>query len=282
LRLCGKGFLVGILYIVATPIGNLEDLSPRALRVLREVSLIAAEDTRHTAKLLTHFGLHTPRISYYEHNKLTKIDSILDQLTRGDVALVSDGGFPGISDPGYELIRAAIERGVAVSPIPGASALLSALVVSGLPTDSFVYLGFLPRKSSDRSRLLEDNKNDSRTLICFETPHRLIDSLEDMQKVFGDRQIAVCREMTKLYEEIFRGLISAAVTHFSQSQARGEFTLVIAGRSPEAQETWSEDRVRAALRKLIDDGVERKEAAKQVAAHSGWERRVVYKAASEL
>ncbi|MBI5715036.1 MAG: rRNA (cytidine-2'-O-)-methyltransferase, partial [Chloroflexi bacterium] len=152
----------------------------------------------------------------------------------------------------------------------------------GLPTDSFVYLGFLPRKSSDRSRLLEENKGDARTLICFETPHRLIESLEDMQKVFGDRQIAVCREMTKLYEEIFRGLISAAITHFSQSEVRGEITLVIAGRSPEAQETWSEDRVRSALQQLINDGTERKEAAKDVAAQSGWERRVVYKIATEL
>ena len=270
---------LGILYIVATPIGNLEDLSPRALRVLREVSLIAAEDTRHTAKLLTHFNIHTPSTSYYEHNKLTKLDSILEQLTRGDVALVSDGGFPGISDPGYELIRAAIDHGVAVSPIPGASALLSALVASGLPTDSFVYLGFLPRKSSDRSRLLEENKNDSRTLICFETPHRLIESLEDLQRVFGDRPIAVCREMTKLYEETFRGLLSAAITHFNKGEVRGEITLVIAGRSADAQEMWSEDRVRSTLQKLIDDGTERKEAAKQVAAQSGWERRVVYKMA---
>lgn len=273
---------LGILYVVATPIGNLEDLSPRALRILRDVSLIAAEDTRHTAKLLTHFDIHTPSTSYYEHNKLTKLDSILDHLTRGDVALVSDGGFPGISDPGYELIRAAIDHGVAVSPIPGASALLVALVASGLPTDSFVYLGFLPRKSSDRSRLLEENKNDSRTLICFETPHRLIESLEDVQKVFGDRQIAVCREMTKLYEETFRGLISAAITHFNTGEVRGEITLVIAGRSPEAQQTWSEDRMRSSLQKLIDDGMERKEAAKQVAAQSGWERRVVYKIAAEL
>ncbi|MBI5711903.1 MAG: 16S rRNA (cytidine(1402)-2'-O)-methyltransferase [Chloroflexi bacterium] len=273
---------MGILYIVATPIGNLEDLSPRALRILRDVSLIAAEDTRHTAKLLTHFDIHTPSTSYYEHNKLSKLDSILDQLTRGDVALVSDGGFPGISDPGYELIRAAIAHGVAVSPIPGASALLVALVASGLPTDSFVYLGFLPRKSSDRSRLLEENKGDARTLICFETPHRLIESLEDMQKVFGDRQIAVCREMTKLYEEIFRGLISAAITHFNKGGVRGEITLVIAGRSPEAQETWSEDRVRSALQQLINDGTERKEAAKDVAAQSGWERRAVYKIATEL
>jgi len=273
---------VGILYIVATPIGNLEDLSPRALRILRDVSLIAAEDTRHTAKLLTHFDIHTPTTSYYEHNKLTKLDSILDQLRRGDVALVSDGGFPGISDPGYELIRAAIDHGVAVIPIPGPSALLSALVASGLPTDSFVYLGFLPRKSSDRSRLLEENKNDARTLICFETPHRLIESLEDVQKVLGDRQIAVCREMTKLYEETFRGLISAATTHFSKGEVRGEITLVIAGRSAETQATWDEDRVRSTLQKLIDDGTERKEAAKQVAAQSGWERRAVYKIATEL
>src|SRR5512134_1603277 len=189
----------GTLFVVATPIGNLEDMTARALRVLREVSLIAAEDTRQTARLLSHYGIATPATSYFEHNKLAKLDLILSRLETGDVALVSEGGFPGVSDPGYELIRAAIGRGVAVVPIPGASAILAALVVSGLPTDSFVYLGFLPRKA---------NAADARTLICLEAPHRLIEALNDLRRELGNRRLAVCRELTKMHEEILRGTVA--------------------------------------------------------------------------
>jgi len=277
-----SSFHLGTLYIVATPIGNLEDISARALRVLREVSLIAAEDTRQTAKLLHHFGINTPATSYFEHNKLAKLDFILDRLQTGDVALVSDGGLPGISDPGYELIREAIARGVTVTPIPGPSAILSALVVSGLPTDSFVFLGFLPRKAADRARVLAANAADSRTLICFETPHRLLDSLADIQRELGDRRIAVCREMTKLHEEIFRGTVSAAITHFGRAEVRGEISLVIEGQTAKAVELWDEDRIRAALRDLIALGLDRAAAAKQIAEQSGRARRDVYKIATEL
>ncbi|MBI3242433.1 MAG: 16S rRNA (cytidine(1402)-2'-O)-methyltransferase [Chloroflexi bacterium] len=274
---------MGTLYIVATPIGNLEDISARALRVLREVSLIAAEDTRQTAKLLSHFDINTPTTSYFEHNKLAKLDHILEKLGRGDVALVSDGGLPGISDPGYELIREAIDRGFTVTPIPGPSAILSALVASGLPTDSFVYLGFLPRKAGDRARLLAANTADPRTLIFFETPHRLLESLADLQRELGDRRIAVCRELTKLHEEIFRGSVSEAFAHFNAKEVRGEITLVVKGQKNEAPaETWDEARIRAALRDLLALGLERKEAAKQIAAQSNWERREVYKIATEL
>jgi 16S rRNA (cytidine1402-2'-O)-methyltransferase len=199
------------------------------------------------------------------------------------VALVSDGGLPGISDPGFELIREAIARGVPVTPIPGASAILSALVVSGLPTDSFVYLGFLPRKPGDRARVLAANAADARTLICLEAPHRLLTSLGDIQRELGDRRLAVCRELTKLHEEVFRGSAAQAIAHFSQSEVRGEITLVIAGRPDEHKvETWDNARVRAALADLIVLGVERKEAARQVADQSGWARRDVYKIATEI
>lgn len=271
------------LYIVATPIGNLEDISPRALRILREVSLIAAEDTRQTGKLLSHFDIHTPTTSYFEHNKLNKLDVILNRLETEDVALVSDGGFPGISDPGYELVRAAIARGITLTPIPGPSALLAALVVSGFATDAFVFIGFLPRKSGDRARLLAANAADARTLLCLESPHRLIESLQDIQRELGNRRIAVCRELTKLYEEIFRGTLAESITHFSASEVRGEITLVIEGRRAEDQaEAWDQTRIRHALADLIELGIERKEAAKQIAQRSGWERREVYKIATEL
>jgi len=273
---------LGILYIVATPIGNLEDISARALRVLRNVSLIAAEDTRHTAKLLNHFGIHTPTTSYFEHNKLTKLELILTRLETEAVALVSDGGLPGISDPGYELIREAIARGFTVTAIPGPSAILAALVASGLPTDAFVFLGFLPRKAGDRARLLAANAAEARTLICLEAPHRLTDSLTDIHRELGNRKIAVCRELTKVHEEIFRGTVGEALTHF-ESEVRGEITLVIAGRrDSEKAQVWDAARIRAALADLIALGVERKEAAKQVTAQSGWERRTVYKIATEI
>ena len=172
---------MGTLYLVATPIGNLEDVTARALRVLREASLIAAEDTRHTRQLLARFDIHTPLTSYFEHNKLAKLDEILSALAAGDVALVSDAGTPGLSDPGYELVRAALDAGHAVVPIPGPSALLAALVASGLPTDAFVYLGFLPRKDSDRQRLLASVAREPRTLVAFEAPHRLLDALRDIE-----------------------------------------------------------------------------------------------------
>jgi 16S rRNA (cytidine1402-2'-O)-methyltransferase len=272
---------LGILYLVATPIGNLEDISARALRVLREVSLIAAEDTRQTGKLLSHFDIHTPTTSYFEHNKLNKLDSILDRLAIGDVALVSDGGFPGISDPGYELVREAIVRGFTVSPIPGPSAVLAALVVSGFPTDAFVFLGFLPRKAGERAKVLQANVADTRTLICLEAPHRLIET--DIARELGNRRVAVCRELTKLYEEVFRGTATEAIAHFSAGEVRGEITLVIEGYTADTEaESWDEARIRQSLTDLLAQGVKRKEAAKQVAAQSGWEGRDVYKIATEL
>jgi 16S rRNA (cytidine1402-2'-O)-methyltransferase len=270
---------MGTLYVVGTPIGNLEDISLRALRILNEVALIAAEDTRQTRKLLARYEITTPLTSYYEHNKLAKLDDILTTLEKKDVALVSEAGMPGISDPGYELIKAAIARGIPVVPIPGPSALVTALSISGLPTDSFVYLGFLPRRQGERRRFLESLVGEKRTLVAFEAPHRLIKSLADLAHVLGDRQIALARELTKIHEEVWRGSLSQALEHFERNPPRGEFTLVIAGARREAQAMWDEEQVRSALAELLGEGLDKKEAIKRVAEAAHWPRRQVYKLA---
>jgi len=271
---------MGTLYVVGTPIGNLEDLSPRALRVLREVTLAAAEDTRKTSALFSRFDIHTPLTSYFEHNKLAKLDAIIKALGRGDVALVSEAGMPGLSDPGYELIRAAIQAGFSVVPIPGPVAAIAALVVSGLPTDSFVFLGFLPRKASERRRALQEVVPEKRTLVLYEAPHRLAECLADIEEILGNRPIAVARELTKLHEEIYRGTVHNAQERFSGG-VRGEVTLVLGGAVQES-ETWDEERVRQVLNEAIATGIERKEAARQVAQASGWPRRDVYRLTFEI
>jgi 16S rRNA (cytidine1402-2'-O)-methyltransferase len=218
-----------VLYVIATPIGNLEDISLRALRLLREVKLIAAEDTRTTRHLLNAYNIKTPLTSYHEHSKRAKLDYLLDYLEKEDLALVSEAGMPGLSDPGYELIVAAIERGICVVPIPGASAVITALVVSGLPTDQFLYVGFLPRRKGQRQRLLSSIVDEPRTIVAFETPHRLRETLSDIEEILGDRRLSVCRELTKVHEEIFRGRVSQAREHFAEP--RGEFSLVIEGKT---------------------------------------------------
>jgi 16S rRNA (cytidine1402-2'-O)-methyltransferase len=220
---------VAILYVVATPIGNLEDISLRALRLLGEVKLIAAEDTRKTRHLLNAYGIETPLTTYHEHSKRAKLEYLLGYLEKEDLALVSEAGMPGLSDPGYDLIVAAVERGISVVPIPGASAAITALVVSGLPTDQFVYVGFLPRRKGQRQRLLGSIADESRTIVAFETPHRLRETLNDTLEILGDRRISVCRELTKVHEEIFRGRVSQAREHFVEP--RGEFSLVIEGKT---------------------------------------------------
>ena len=273
-----RGGSVGNLYVVGTPIGNLEDISLRALRILGEVDLIAAEDTRRTRKLLTHYEIKTPLTSYHEHNKLTKLDELVSTLRQKDVALVSEAGMPGLSDPGYEIIQAAIARGIPVTPVPGPSALITALVVSGLPTDSFLYLGFLPRRQKQRRQLLASVARERRTLVTFEAPHRLRASLADLKDVLGDRRIAVARELTKMHEEVWRGNIGQALAHFEESPPRGEFTLIIEGAKGELV-TWDEGQVREALAELMAEGAERKEAVKAVADLAGWPKREVYKVA---
>jgi 16S rRNA (cytidine1402-2'-O)-methyltransferase len=264
---------MGSLYLVATPIGNLEDITLRALRLLRQVDLIAAEDTRHTGRLLAHYEIDTPQLSYHEHNKLTRLEAVLKALEKGDVALVSDAGTPGLSDPGYELVRAVIERGLPVVPVPGPSALTAALVASGLSTDAFVYLGFLPRRPVERRRLLTGLRHERRTLVAFESPHRLAATLDDVMATLGERQVAVARELTKLHEEIWRGTAGQAREHFA-GPVRGEVTLVIAGAS--APPRWDEEQVRQQVTQLMSEGLSHRQAAKRVAQLSGWTRRAVY------
>jgi 16S rRNA (cytidine1402-2'-O)-methyltransferase len=266
---------MGTLYLVGTPIGNLEDITLRALRTLKEVTLIAAEDTRRAHTLVRRYEIETPVTSYFEGNKLTKLETMLGALDAGDVALISEAGMPGLSDPGYELVRAAIERGYPVVAIPGPSAPTTALVVSGLPSDSFLYLGFLPRRGSERRQMLTQVAREQRTLIVFEAPHRLRASLADIEAALGDRSLAVCRELTKLHEEVWRGTVSEAQSHFEEVEPRGEFTLVIGG-APEASDRWDEGHVRAALEELLAQGLSRPAAARRVAEVSGWARAEVY------
>jgi 16S rRNA (cytidine1402-2'-O)-methyltransferase len=274
---------MGTLYLVATPIGNLEDLSPRALRILRQARLVAAEDTRHSGALLAHFDIHAPLTSYFEHNKLAKLEKILAALAEGDVALVSDAGTPAINDPGYELVKAALDAGHAVSPIPGPSAPIAALAASGLPTDRFVFLGYLPRKASERRDYIADAAGLPYTLVFLETPHRLREALDDLQNVLGDRPVAVARELTKLHEEIWRGSLSAARAWFAQHPPRGEFTLVVGGATPAVQSAaWSETQLDAAIRAGLDASESPASLAKRLARESGWERRAIYKRISEL
>lgn len=269
------------LYLVGTPIGNLQDISPRALETLRLVALIAAEDTRTARQLLTHLDIHTPVTSYFEHSRVTKLDRIMETLETGDVAVISEAGMPGLSDPGYELVRAAIARGFRVSPVPGPTALLTALVASGLPADRFYYLGFLPREPRARRKLLQSIADVPLTLIAYEGPHRIRETLADLESILGPREMCAARELTKLFEEFRRGPIPEVRRHFEQVEPRGEFTLVIAGAParrgrPPSAEAWEDERVRAELRQLLKNGVPRTEAVKRVARAARRARREVY------
>ena len=269
----------GTLHLVATPIGNLEDLSFRALRTLRECELIAAEDTRRTRKLLSHYGLSRPLVSYYEHNEEKRIPALLDALREGkDVALVSDAGSPGISDPGFRLVREAVDQGMAVTALPGPSAVILALSVSGLPTDRFSFYGFVPRSGSERKRLLEEAAQVPHTLVFFESPHRVVRSLEDIRAVFGDRRAAVCRELTKRFEQVERGTLSALIAEAKGRARKGEFCIVLEGRG--RKKIRAEDR-QARVQKALEDlkehtGEPLREAARQVALEHGLSRREVY------
>jgi 16S rRNA (cytidine1402-2'-O)-methyltransferase len=280
-----------ILYLVATPIGNLEDITARALRILREVRLIAAEDTRHTRQLLNHFGVETRCISYHEHNKLARQEAILAALTEGDVALVSDAGTPAISDPGYELVRACIDAGFTITPIPGPSAPIAALVASGLPTERFIFVGFLPRRSPERRALLHDLAELTVSIVCFEAPHRLTDMLTDALTVWGERQVAVAKDLTKLFEAIWRGSLSEALAHFSVEKPRGEYTVVFAGKptlldSKQARkrvqahagdgEEPSEAEILRRLRSLREQGKSGSAAARTVARELNLNKSLVY------
>jgi 16S rRNA (cytidine1402-2'-O)-methyltransferase len=267
---------MGTLYVVATPIGNLEDISQRALRVLGEVSLVAAEDTRRTRKLLEHYQLGTPTLSFHEHNKQKRMDQLLTALASGDVALVSDAGTPAISDPGRDLVERAWAAGHRVSPIPGPSSPLAALAASGLPGDQFLFLGYLPRKSQDRIELLTMRGRDPWTLVAFEVPHRIHDSLEDLEgAIGGERRVVIGRELTKVHEEIVRGPLAEVRQRLSEIDPRGEYTLVIEGAGETAR--WDEETLRSAIHERVVHGDRPSDLARDLAQLSGWPRRKIYK-----
>ena len=268
--------MAGVLYIVATPIGNLEDITLRALKVLKEVDLIAAEDTRHTQKLLSRYDIRTPLTSYHEHNEKTKARPLVERLLQGQsIALVTDAGVPAISDPGYRIIVEAIKAGIQVTPIPGPSALTAVLSVSGVPTDRFVFEGFLPAKKKQRRDCLQALRDEVRTVVCFEAPHRLLESLRDIHELLGDREVVVAREVSKVYEEFLRGLAGELIEKLAGREIRGEVTLVIKGSAGEAP--VSEALLRAEIRKLKRDGMRVKEIAEVLAERHGLAKREVYR-----
>ena len=276
------------LYIVGTPIGNLEDLTPRAARILSEVALVAAEDTRVTRRLLSHLGIRPKTTSFHQHNWREKLDSVLAELAEGDVAMVTDAGMPGISDPGSELVVAASNAGFKVEVVPGPSAVTAALALSGFTGDAFSFLGFLPRRKKDRQLSLRGSLASAVPLVIFEAPHRLRATLADMDSVFGDRALAVCRELTKLYEEVFRGTAAKALEHFDSP--RGEVVIVIQGKLTEtdadglanAEDQVSIEELRRQLSDLKQDGVRAKDAVAMVAEATGLAKNRVYQVWVEL
>lgn len=277
---------IGTLYICPTPIGNLDDITMRTLSTLREADLIMAEDTRHTVRLLNHFDIKKPLTSYHEHNKFSKEEYIIDKLMSGEnIALVSDAGMPGISDPGEEIIKACIENGIEVIGLPGASASVLALVVSGLPTGKFAFEGFLSSKKSERRRELEELKSEKRTIIFYESPHRLLKTLKDMEEILGNRKIALSRELTKRYEEINRGKISEIIEEYSKRDIKGEIVIVMEGADESSETENSEEEeisIEEELRKMIDSGMTKKDAVKKLSKDKNIPKNEVYKCSLNL
>ena len=271
----------GVLYIVATPIGNLEDITLRALRVLKEVDLVAAEDTRHTRKLFAHYGIDRPLTSYHEHNEKTKAHALVARLERGEnVALVSDAGTPTLSDPGYRLVQEAIKAGVNVVPVPGPSALTAVLSVSGLPTDRFVFEGFFPAKKGERRNKISTLRGEKRTLVFYEAPHRLQESLGDLLELLGDREVVLGREITKIYEQFIRGRLSKVRPETARQEPRGEITLVV--RGSEEGSAPKEDILRAEIRGLKRKGMRVKEIAELLGEKFSCSKREVYRLVLEM
>lgn len=273
----------GTLYIVGTPIGNLEDMTVRAVRILQTVDLIAAEDTRHTGKLLHHFQIKTPQISYHEHNRMIRVPELVAKLQQGlAIALVSDAGMPGISDPGYELVKACAEEGFTVVPIPGASAVIAALSASGLPSDRFIFEGFLPAKSQARRTHLEGLQSESRTIVFYESPHRLRATLQDLADSLGsDRKITLARELTKLHEEFWRGTTADAIELYTKREPQGEYTIVVAGAEV-VKVVLSDTTLRSELQTLLNQGLSRSDASRQLAQQTSLSRRQIYQLALSL
>ncbi|MGL4796628.1 MAG: 16S rRNA (cytidine(1402)-2'-O)-methyltransferase [Paraclostridium sp.] len=275
----------GKLYICATPIGNLEDITYRTLRVLNEVDLIAAEDTRHSIKLLNHFEISKPLTSYHEHNKDSKGGYLISKLLDGEnIALISDAGMPGISDPGEEVIKQAIENNIEIEVLPGATASITALVGSGLETAKFVFEGFLDRDKKRRREQLEEIKNERRTIIFYESPHRLKDTLKDMLKILGNRSISVNRELTKRYQEIIRNDIQGCIEIFNEREVKGEFVLIVEGFKGEIEEACDYDHLneREYVETLIEEGITKKDAIKIVCKERKLKKDVVYKQVLDL
>ncbi len=274
----------GTLYLVATPIGNLEDITYRAVRVLNEVDIIAAEDTRQTIKLLNHLGIKKPMTSYFEHNKVVKGDILIKALQEGkNIALVSDAGSPGISDPGEDIVKQAIENGISVTMIPGAVAATTALVLSGLSTSRFVFEGFLPMNKRQRKERMAFLKEEVRTIILYEAPHKLLYTLKDIFEVLGDRKIATARELTKKFEEVKRQTVSSAISFYEIEKPKGEFVLIIEGANQdqlknENHKVWEQISIVEHLQMYIDQGLDKKEAMKKVAIDRGISKREVYSA----
>lgn len=269
------------LYLVATPIGNLADITLRAIETLKSVSLIAAEDTRVTKKLLNHYQIHNQVISLYAQTETRRIPAILEALEQGDVALVSDSGTPALNDPGYQLVKAVIQAGHRVSPIPGPCAPIAALVASGLPTDRFVYLGFLPRRTSELKLFVEKISSIPYTMIVLEAPHRLLRTLAFLQQHLGSRTIVIAREMTKYYEEFWQGTIPQAIEHFSANEPRGEITMIIEGIQ-QSNQKWDESRLLKAIYQQVTTGTNLKKLSIHLAKESGWQSKEIYQRAAQV
>ena len=272
----------GKLYLCATPIGNLEDITFRVLNTLKEVDLIAAEDTRHSIKLLNHFDIKTPMTSYHEFNKVEKAKYLVEKMKEGvNIALVTDAGTPGISDPGEELVRQCYEAGVEVTSLPGPAACITALTMSGLATRRFAFEAFLPADKKEKQVILEELKNETRTIILYEAPHRLVRTLGELYEALGDRRITICRELTKKYETAFRTTFSGALAHYEAEEPKGECVIVVEGKSheeiqKEKEQAWETMPIEEHLEKYLSQGMEKKEAMKQVAKDRGISKRDVY------
>ena len=276
--------MAGKLYLCATPIGNLEDMTFRAIRILQEVDLIAAEDTRNSIKLLNHFEIHTPMTSYHEYNKYDKGRELVQKLLAGtNIALITDAGTPGISDPGEELVKMAYEAGIEVTSLPGACACVTALTLSGLSTRRFVFEAFLPPDKKEHKLALERLKNETRTMIVYEAPHHLLKTLRELLETLGNRRLTLCRELTKRYEQYLRGSLSQLRADLAEQGTRGEFVILVEGAAPAAESAASGDVDYASLvRELMEQGVDKKEAIRTVARRCGVPKRSVYQAALSL